>query len=120
MTQLDSSGTSGGTALDQAAFSYDGWGNIASYRQDVDSAFGGSGDDEYEVSYTWEKATSGRASLRRTGITLPSGASVGLDYRKRPAALQGPSRGAIGSEATPMWATTSRGSGSSCRIGSGA
>ena len=81
VTQLDSSGTSGGTALDQAAFSYDGWGNIASYRQDVDSAFGGSGDDEYEVSYTWEKATSGRASLRRTGITLPSGASVGLDYR---------------------------------------
>ncbi len=38
----------GGTVLDQAGFSYDGWSNVASYWQDVDSGLGGSGDDEYE------------------------------------------------------------------------
>jgi RHS repeat-associated protein len=37
--------------------------------------------DDYEVSYTYAKATGGRNTIRRTGLTLPDGTSVTYIYR---------------------------------------
>ena len=62
--------TSGGTVIDEVMHSYDAWGNLASVRQDHDSAVGSSG--FYDVSHEYEKATAGRNTLRRNVVWYPN------------------------------------------------
>jgi YD repeat-containing protein len=79
VTQYDAA--SSGTLVDQVAFTYDAWGNVDSFRGDRNSAVDAMGSvDDYEVSYTHGKATSGRNTLRRTGATLPSGNAITYTY----------------------------------------
>jgi RHS repeat-associated protein len=77
VTQYDAA--SSGSVVDQVKNLYDGWGNLTNFRQDLDSTVGGSG--YWEVAYTYAKATSGRNTVRRTGVTLPGGAAYGFNYR---------------------------------------
>jgi RHS repeat-associated protein len=77
VTQYDAA--SSGSVIDQVKNLYDGWGNLTNFRQDLDSAVGGSG--YWDVAYTYAKATSGRNTVRRTGVTLPGGAAYGFNYR---------------------------------------
>ncbi len=69
---------SSGTAVNEVKYAYDGWGNVTSFKQDRDGTVGGSG--FYEVAYTWAKDSDGRNTLRKSGATLPSGASLTYDY----------------------------------------
>ena len=62
---------SAGSVVNQVDYTYDGWGNVTSFKQDKNSAIGGSG--YYEVAYGYAKATNGRNTLKRTSATLPSG-----------------------------------------------
>ena len=78
-TSVDGSGIANGTILDQVKYVYDGWGNLTNFRQDLDSAVGGSG--YREVAYQLEKATTGRNTLRRTQVTLPDGTLFKYFYR---------------------------------------
>ncbi|MFQ5380717.1 MAG: hypothetical protein ACE5EF_03705, partial [Dehalococcoidia bacterium] len=86
VTQYTSATVGSGTVLDEAAFSYDDWGNLTKFEEDRNSAVA-PGSDEYAVSYTWEKATGGRNTLRRDTMTLPSGATIDFNYRAAPAYL---------------------------------
>jgi len=82
VTQYDNAAVGSGTVQDEVKLTYDGWGNLEKLEQDRNSAVGAGGSvDDYEVSYTYAKATAGRNTVRRTGITLPSSASVSYDYR---------------------------------------
>jgi len=82
VTQYDNAAVGSGTVQDEVKLTYDGWGNLEKLEQDRNSAVGAEGSvDDYEVSYTYAKATAGRNTVRRTGITLPSSASVSYDYR---------------------------------------
>ncbi|MEM7305643.1 MAG: RHS repeat-associated core domain-containing protein [Planctomycetota bacterium] len=67
-----------GSAVNQVAYTYDGWGNLTRFRQDKDGAIGGSG--YYDVEYSWETATTGRNTLRKTDMTLPSGNVIDFQY----------------------------------------
>ena len=70
------------TLVDEVKYTYDDWGNLEKFEQDRNSAVGASGSvDDYEVSYVWEKATTGRNTLRRTSMTLPSGNVINYNYR---------------------------------------
>lgn len=53
-----------GSALDQVQYSYDDWGNLTQFNQDVDSAIGVSGRAAFNVGYTYAKATGGAAAGR--------------------------------------------------------
>jgi YD repeat-containing protein len=80
VTQYDD--PSAGNVTDEVKYSYDDWGNLEKFEQDRNSEVGASGSvDDYEISYTWEKATSGRNTLRRTSLTLPSGNAIDYNYR---------------------------------------
>ncbi len=76
VTQYDAS--SSGSVTDEVSYTYDGWGGVTSYKQDKDSAVGGSG--YYEMAYTYAKATTGRNTVRRSQMTLPGGKAVDLLY----------------------------------------
>ena len=81
-TQYDAA--SSGSVTDEVKSSWDGWGNLSKYEQDRNSAVGASGSvDDYEISYAFEKATTGRNTLRRTSMTMPSGAVTDFKYRTR-------------------------------------
>jgi RHS repeat-associated protein len=69
---------SSGSVVNEVKYAYDGWGNVTSFKQDKDGTVGGSG--FHEVAYTWEEASTGRNTLRKTGATLPSGASLTYAY----------------------------------------
>ncbi|MCI0456510.1 MAG: RHS repeat protein, partial [Gemmataceae bacterium] len=70
-----------GNSLDEVKYSYDDWGNVSKIEQDRNSAVGvGSPPDDYEISYTYAKATAGRNTIRRAGMTMPSGTSVVFRY----------------------------------------
>ncbi len=77
VTQWDAA--SSGSVVDEVKYSYDYWGNLSKFEQDRNSTVAGGGDD-YEVSYTWVKATNGRNTLRRDTVTLPSGKVLTYDY----------------------------------------
>ena len=68
-----------GTAVNEVEYTYDGWGNITSFKQDKDGTVGASG--YYEVAYTWEKETSGRNTVRKATATLPSSNVLSYFYR---------------------------------------
>ena len=72
-----------GTAVNEVDYTYDGWGNITSFKQDKDGTVGVSG--YYEVAYTWAKATGGRNTVRKTGATLPSGNVITYKYTSQAA-----------------------------------
>ncbi len=68
----------GGSAVNEVKYAYDGWGNVTSFKQDRDGTVGASG--FYEVAQTWEKATNGRNTVRKASTTLPSGAALTYRY----------------------------------------
>jgi len=76
VTQYDAA--SAGNATDEVSYTYDGWGGITHYKQDKDSAVGTG--SSYDVVYAYEKATSGRNTIRRTSMTLPGSLAITLDY----------------------------------------
>ena len=78
-TQYDNATVGSGTVQDQVKYSFDGWGNLDTVQQDNNSAVVASG-DEYELSYTFEKATTGRDTVRMATMKLPSGADYTLQY----------------------------------------
>jgi RHS repeat-associated protein len=79
-TSVDgTTGVPNGTVVDQVKYVYDGWGNLTNFRQDLDSAVGGSG--YWEVAYAYAKATAGRNTLRRTQVTLPGNTVYKYHYR---------------------------------------
>ncbi|MBK8180821.1 MAG: hypothetical protein IPK67_18400 [Planctomycetes bacterium] len=75
VTQYDAA--SSGSVVDQVKYLYDGWGNVTNFRQDIDGTVGGSG--YYDVVYAYEKATTGRNTIRRTSETL-GGKTFTLNY----------------------------------------
>ena len=80
VTQYDNATVGSGSVVDEVGYTYDEWGNVSKFKQDRNSAISG---DEYTVSYAWAKATTGRNTLRKTSVTLPSGATYGYNYRSR-------------------------------------
>jgi RHS repeat-associated protein len=71
------------TIVDDTSMAYDGWGNLTKFEQDVDSEIGADlGRDEFEVAYTYAKATpaGGRPMVRRTGMTSTAGANISYEY----------------------------------------
>jgi len=65
--------------LNEIKYAFDGWGNLTSFKQEPDSAVGGSG--FYETSYAFAKAAAAgrRQALRRSSMTL-AGKTWTLDY----------------------------------------
>src|SRR5690606_33619637 len=61
-------GTNFGTATikDEVGYTYDDWGPISQFNQDVNSAISGMG-DHFSVGFTYAKATGGRNTIRRIG-----------------------------------------------------
>jgi len=84
VVQYDNATAGSGTAQDGVAFTYDDWGNLEMYEEDRNSAVS-TGNDEYTVSYTFEQKTTGRNTVRRDTMTLPSGAVIDYNYRVQPA-----------------------------------
>lgn len=80
VVQFDHATVGSGSATDGVAYTYDGWGNLIEYEEDRNSAVS-SGNDEYDISYTWQKGLLGRNTLRKDQTTLPSGAVLDYDYR---------------------------------------
>jgi hypothetical protein len=80
VTQYDAA--SSGNVVDQVKYSYDGWSNLTKFEQDQNSTVAGGG-DQYVVSYTWVKATTGRNTLRRDTMTTTSGNVLTYKYRSR-------------------------------------
>jgi len=68
-----------GATRDGVRYTYDGWGNLTKFEQDVDSDFGGSGRGIAEVRYTFAKNAPalglGRHTLRRTKAETYLGSS---------------------------------------------
>lgn len=80
VTQYDND--SGGSIVDEAKFTYGGWGRVTKFEQDHNSAVGASGSvDDYEISHAYAKATSGRNTIRRSSTTLPDSTVVDFNYR---------------------------------------
>ncbi|MEW6743202.1 MAG: RHS repeat-associated core domain-containing protein [Planctomycetota bacterium] len=81
VTQYDNATVGSGSVVNEAKSTYDGWGNVEKYEEDRDSGVGAQGSvNDYEVSYTYAKATGGRNTVRRTGATLPSGNVLTYEY----------------------------------------
>jgi len=82
VTQYDSSAVGSGNLVDDVKYTYDDWGNIYQFKQDVDSDLDGSasGRAVFQVDYAYAKATTGRNTIRRTGTTLPGGTYVEYSY----------------------------------------
>ncbi|MEW6747136.1 MAG: RHS repeat-associated core domain-containing protein [Planctomycetota bacterium] len=81
VTQYDNATVGSGSVVNEAKSTYDGWGNVEKYEEDRDSAVGAQGSvNDYEVSYTYAKATGGRNTVRRFGATLPSGNVLTYEY----------------------------------------
>lgn len=78
VTQYDAS--SGGNVVDEVKYTYESWGFISKFEQDHNSTVATGGTLLYDVEHSFEKVTSGRNTIRRTGMTTPSGRSVTFDY----------------------------------------
>jgi YD repeat-containing protein len=82
VTQYDNATVGSGSVVDEVKYSYEEWAQLSKFEQDRNSAVGAGGSvDDYEVSYVWEKATTGRNTLRRYSLTLPSGNVLEYKYR---------------------------------------
>jgi len=80
VTQYDNATVGSGSVVDEVKLTYSDWGDVETYEQDNDSAVGGSGVAEYQVSYAFAKATNGWNTIRRKSMALPSGAGYTLSY----------------------------------------
>ena len=81
VTQYDNATAGSGSVVDEVAFSYDDWGNLSTFEQDRNSSVGASGSvDDYEISYTYKKKITGRNTVRRDSMTLPSGNVIDFQY----------------------------------------
>ncbi|MFN0012210.1 MAG: RHS repeat-associated core domain-containing protein [Phycisphaerales bacterium] len=84
VSQYDNAAVGSGSVYNEVKYTYDEWGNITKFQQDRDSAVAGSGGDERAVEFAFSKVGSGagsqRTAVRRTGMTLPGGASVAYTY----------------------------------------
>jgi YD repeat-containing protein len=69
----------GGTAVNQVAYTYDSWGNVASSRQAHD---GEVGENSPAVAYAYDDGASGNEAkyVRLTSVTYPSGRVVYYNY----------------------------------------
>ncbi len=82
VTQYDNATVGSGSLVDDVKYTYDDWGNVYQFKQDVDSDLDGSalGRAAFQVDYAYGKATTGRNTIRRTGMTLPGATGVSFDY----------------------------------------
>jgi len=82
VTQYDNAAVGSGSLVDDVKYTFDDWGNVYQFKQDVDSDLDGSasGRAAFQVDYAYAKATSGRNTIRRTGMTLPGATGVSFDY----------------------------------------
>ena len=82
VTQYDNATVGSGTAKDQVQYTYDGWGNLTKFEQDVDSTIGASGRAAFSVQYAYTKATptNGAPAVRRTSMTYPGSAQLNYVY----------------------------------------
>jgi RHS repeat-associated protein len=82
VTQYDNATVGSGSVTDQVQYTYDGWGNLTAFKQDVDSVIGGSGRASFEVDYSYAVATptGGRVTVRREDETLPDGTDIKYNY----------------------------------------
>jgi len=82
VTQYNNAAPGSGSLVDDVKYTYDDWGNLSQFKQDVDSDLDGSpsGRAAFEVSYAYAKATTGRNTIRRSGMTLPGATAVGFEY----------------------------------------
>jgi YD repeat-containing protein len=79
-TVIQYDATSAGNPTDGVAYTYDNWGNVASYAEDKDTEVSGGG-NQYTTSYTWTKSTAGRNTTRKTAMTMPDSRSIAYQYR---------------------------------------
>jgi RHS repeat-associated protein len=82
VTQYNNATAGSGSVVDDLRYTYDDWGNIESFIQDVDSDLdaAASGRDSFEVGYTYTKATTGRNTVRRTKKTMPGQTTLSYAY----------------------------------------
>jgi hypothetical protein len=80
VTSYDNATPGSGSAVNQVRSSYDGWANLTTFEADPDSTIGSSGIPVKSVSYTYATATTGRNTIRRTGVTLPGSTAVTYVY----------------------------------------
>ena len=85
VTQYDDASVGIGNVVDEVKFSYGIWGTETKFEQDRNSAVGASGSvDDREVTTSWETATTGRNTLRRRGMNLPSGLASSMSTAPGP------------------------------------
>jgi RHS repeat-associated protein len=79
VTQYNHATVGSGTAKDQVQFTFDGWGNVTKFEQDVDSAIAASGRAAFDVEYTYSKVTptGGWPSVRRATMVNPTNSGWG-------------------------------------------
>ena len=82
VTQYDNQTPGSGSVVDDVKYTYDDWGNIEVFEQDVDSDLdaSASGRDAFQVDYLYEKATTGRNTIRRYKKNLPGGTQVQYNF----------------------------------------
>jgi RHS repeat-associated protein len=82
VTQYDNATVGSGSIVDQVDYSYDDWGNVASFTQDPDSAIGGGGRASFAVSYTHTRASpsGGAVRVRKATMTSPGGSDLTYEY----------------------------------------
>jgi RHS repeat-associated protein len=78
VTQYDHATVGSGSVVDEVKYTYDDWGPVSKFQQDHDSAIGGT--QLRDIDYTYEKATSGRNTIRRTTMDLPDGTTLTYEY----------------------------------------
>ncbi len=78
VTQYDHATVGSGSVIDQVAYTCSAWGPISSFRQDHNSAVGGT--LLYDIDNAYAKATSGRNTIRRSSMDLPDGTTVTFNY----------------------------------------
>ncbi|MGD9791110.1 MAG: RHS repeat-associated core domain-containing protein [Phycisphaerales bacterium] len=82
VTQYDNQTAGSGSVVDDVKYTYDDWGNVLEFVQDVDSDLdaSASGRDAFQVDYSYEKATTGRNTIRRYKKNLPGGTAVQYNF----------------------------------------
>lgn len=84
VTQYDNATAGSGSPLDQLQYTYDDWGNITKFEQDVDGVIGAGGRGSFWTSYSFSKSapSGGPHLVRRTQhqIQATSGSSQTVAY----------------------------------------
>ncbi|MBL9030839.1 MAG: RHS repeat-associated core domain-containing protein [Phycisphaerae bacterium] len=82
VTQYDNAAVGSGSLVDDVKYTYDDWGNVYQFKQDVDSDLDGTpaGRAAFQVDYSYAMVTTGRNTIRRTGMNLPGATAVTFNY----------------------------------------